>query len=263
MNTDKNQKDILLKKAGATVIDTTAVLIDPDIFYHLQGRLVIPSAVIKELDGLKRGDDDAAYSARKAARTLDILGSYEEEFGIKGNLAEGVQLSTGGIVQIYSSYEVVDALDSEADNRIVGTALKLKNEGIDVILKTADINMRNVARGYKIKVQSCFPESSPKKSEATVSPRSQTYTAIKNERVKPPTCLVKNPTTPFALKKRGAGYDKKYLSRLSPIYWIRKVLQCLFRDRGDNLFWSMDVDEYRALMEYRDCIESDGKINKG
>jgi len=89
MNDAVRVKGKVNKKDRTFVLDTTILLYDPDIFYRLQGRIVIPSSVIKEIDGLKRRDDNVGYAARKVARTLDVLGSYED-FGAHGDLATGV-----------------------------------------------------------------------------------------------------------------------------------------------------------------------------
>ncbi len=128
------------------VLDTTVLIENPDYMYRGEGIFVIPTAVIKEIDGLKNNDqEDAAKAARKVARTLDRLGSY-------GDLSVGVRLSTGGVLRVYTNYVEIDDLNSKGDNRIVGAALALKKEtGGDVELVTTDINMRTVARVYGIK----------------------------------------------------------------------------------------------------------------
>jgi rRNA maturation endonuclease Nob1 len=135
------------------VLDTTILIETPDYMYRGEGTFVIPTSVIKEIDGLKNSDqEDVAKTARKVARTLDRLGSY-------GNLAGGVRLSTGGTLRVYAKYAEIDDLNSKGDNRIVGAAIALKKEmGSDVELITTDINMRTVARVYGIKAD--FPDLS-------------------------------------------------------------------------------------------------------
>ena len=130
------------------VLDTTVLIEAPDYMYRGEGMFVIPTAVIKEIDGLKNSDQkEVAAAARKVARTLDTLGSY-------GNLTSGVRLSTGGTLRVYTNYVEIDDLNSKNDNRIVGTAMALKKEtDSDVKLVTTDINMRTVARAHGIKAE--------------------------------------------------------------------------------------------------------------
>jgi len=130
------------------VIDTSALIIDPDIFYRLGDNLiVVPTAVIKELDGLKRHidpDDPTAKAARKVSRFLDELGGNHD-------IASGANISTGAYVCISKDYTEIDELASHADNRIVGTAIRLNDERHEeVVLLSTDANMRNITRAYGI-----------------------------------------------------------------------------------------------------------------
>jgi len=133
------------------VIDTSVLIEDPDIFYKLGGHeIVVPTAVIKELDGLKRHpdpDEHRAKAARKVTRTLDMLGMYHD-------ISDGAKTSAGSIVRICNQYQIIDDLASNMDNRVVGTAIRLQEEGAGhIILVSTDGNMRNVARSYKIKAE--------------------------------------------------------------------------------------------------------------
>lgn len=138
-------------KRKTYVLDTSVLIEDPDVFYKLgRGDFVIPTAVIKEIDGIKRNPDPEepkAKAARKVARTLDRLGSYQD-------ISTGARTSSGSTVRICSKYTAIDDLASNADNRIVGTAIKLMEESEDnVILVSTDGNMRNIARSYRIKAE--------------------------------------------------------------------------------------------------------------
>jgi predicted ribonuclease YlaK len=133
------------------VIDTSVLIEEPDIFFKLgNNQIVIPTAVIKEIDGLKKNPDPGerrAKAARKVARTLDMLGSLQD-------IAAGARTSAGSIVRICSRHTAIDDLASNADNRIVGAAIKIKEETQgNVILVTTDGNMRNVTRAYGIKAE--------------------------------------------------------------------------------------------------------------
>jgi predicted ribonuclease YlaK len=133
------------------VLDTSVLIDDPDVLYKLGvGEIVIPTAVIKEIDGLKRHPDPEeprAKAARKVARTLDMLGSYQD-------ISVGARTSGGSTVRIVNKYERLDDLASNADNRIVGTAVRLKEETQrTVVLVTTDGNMRTVTRSYGIRAE--------------------------------------------------------------------------------------------------------------
>ena len=133
------------------VLDTSVLIEDPDVLYKFGGNeLVIPTAVIKEIDGLKKDPDPDSYrgkAARAVARTLDRLGSYQD-------ISEGAKTSAGSVIRICRQYKVIDDLASNADNRIVGTAIKLKEEtNSQVILVSTDGNMRNITRAYKIRAE--------------------------------------------------------------------------------------------------------------
>lgn len=141
-----------MEKKKTYVLDTTVLIYDPDIFYKLgEADIVVPLAVIKELDGLKNSDNKlVAQAARKISREIDRLGSY-------GDLIAGMKLPTGPVLRIYKEYVTIDELESENDNKIVGAALKIKGETGNVVkLLTTDNNMRIVARAYSINTE-IFP----------------------------------------------------------------------------------------------------------
>jgi predicted ribonuclease YlaK len=109
--------------------------------------VLVPTAVIGELDGLKRSTDSKkAGATRTASRTLDYLG-YSQ------NIAFGAITSAGSVVRILNRFMKVDDLASSADNRIVGSAIRLQmeNKHYNVVLITNDRNMRSIARSYGIR----------------------------------------------------------------------------------------------------------------
>ena len=141
-----------MPKSAIYVLDTSAMMQNPNIFYELgeyhdfgKSHIYVPLATIKEIDGLKKGKDTRARHAREIARTLDRLGSC-------GNLKSGVQLSTGGVLRVCDSYDHIDALDSDVDNKVIGTAMKIHREtGKAVTVLCTDTNMRNICRDKEIK----------------------------------------------------------------------------------------------------------------
>ena len=145
-----------LEMEDAYVVDTSVIINCPDIFFNLGRKwVIVPTAVITELDGLKNSTDSKrANAAKRASRILDDL-------GYRQNIAFGAITTAGSIVKIFNKYETVSDLASLADNRILGAAVKLKSENkhYNVVLVTADRNMRNVSRAYGI-VAKNYPFSS-------------------------------------------------------------------------------------------------------
>lgn len=138
-------------KNNTYVLDTSVLITDPDVFSKLgESQLIIPTASIKELDGLKKNpdpDEPRAKAARKVARILDRLGDYQD-------ISVGAKTSWGTTVKICNRYRLIDDLASNADNRIVGTAIRLRDETqSNVVLLSTDANMRNIARSYGIRAE--------------------------------------------------------------------------------------------------------------
>ena len=129
------------------VVDTCVLLEDPDVVHKLrQCTIVIPVAVVKELDGLKLSAiPKKAQTARRASRNLDKLGSHQ-------NFPFGTITVAGSVVKIFFGHTKIDDFASCADNKILGAALRLKkdNKHSNVVVLTNDCNMRIIARAYGI-----------------------------------------------------------------------------------------------------------------
>jgi PhoH-like ATPase len=121
------------------VLDTNVLLHNPaSIFMFDDNEVVIPFAVLEELDRLKKQNDDVGRNAREVIRHLDHLRE-------KGHLAEGVKWNGhGGTVRIdFANDGRPPALQEDTpDHRIIGVAWKLKDQGKRAILITKDINVR-------------------------------------------------------------------------------------------------------------------------
>jgi PhoH-like ATPase len=124
------------------VLDTNVLLHDPDgLFAFKDNHVVIPLAVVEEIDNQKKRQDELGRSARETSRKLDQLRA-------SGNLAEGVDLPSGGRLSIALNHQQLDpwpdGLDpAKYDNRILALALHLRSEGGgEVILVTKDLNLR-------------------------------------------------------------------------------------------------------------------------
>ena len=123
------------------VLDTNVLLHDPRAIFSFEDNdVVIPIVVIEELDKFKKGVDEIGRNARQVSRILD-------EHRLKGKLSLGVQLEGGGNLRVELNHQSPESLPNEliatkADNRILSTALNLKNDGLPVILVTKDTNLR-------------------------------------------------------------------------------------------------------------------------
>jgi PhoH-like ATPase len=124
------------------VLDTNVLLHDPNSLNAFQeNEVVIPLAVIEEIDNQKRRQDEIGRHARQVSRILDALRT-------QGRLSEGVATKGGGPLRVELNYR--DALGdgfgldaSKYDNRILALAVGLRNAGqLPVVLVTKDLNLR-------------------------------------------------------------------------------------------------------------------------
>ncbi|MCX7913579.1 MAG: PhoH family protein [Thermodesulfovibrionales bacterium] len=121
------------------IIDTNVLIHDPECIYKFdESDVVIPLAVIEELDRLKKWHFEIANSARQALRNIDALREI-------GNLSEGVSLNNGGTIAVVS----IPFFDDEVstDNKIIKTALHImenfsKGDHKRVILVSKDTAVR-------------------------------------------------------------------------------------------------------------------------
>lgn len=139
------------------ILDTNVLLHDVNCLYAFEDNdIIIPMAVIEELDNFKTEGDTRGKNARMASRALD-------EMRKTGRLNEGVKLSTGGTLKI--ELDRPNALPysmafNKADNALLNIAYTLcKKEGsykknsAPVIVVTKDINMRLKADALGLSAQ--------------------------------------------------------------------------------------------------------------
>jgi len=121
------------------VLDTNVLLHNPMSLYLFDdNEVVIPFAVLEELDKFKKGNDDVARNCREVIRQLDKLRG-------QGQLREGVQWNGhGGCVRVeFASQDRPHYIKEDMpDNRIIAVAWALKEAGKRAILITKDINVR-------------------------------------------------------------------------------------------------------------------------
>lgn len=125
------------------VLDTSVLVHDPQALKVFQDNdIVIPIAVVEEIDSHKKRQDDIGRNARWVSSFLDKLRS-------NGHLDVGIPLGENrGTIRVELNHQQIDrlpaALDrTKIDNRIIAVALALKDSSdLPVILVTKDINMR-------------------------------------------------------------------------------------------------------------------------
>ena len=138
------------------VLDTNIILHDHQAIKHFQDNdLVIPIAVIEELDKFKKGNDALSYNARAFMREINKL-TDKKEFGPKG-IPLGKRLGT---IKIEPNHpftpEFADLFrDDIQDHRILSTAMWVRdnNPGRFVALVTKDINLRLKAKAAGMPAQ--------------------------------------------------------------------------------------------------------------
>ncbi len=124
------------------VLDTNVLLHDPAALFSFgDNNVVIPFAVIEEIDNQKKRQDEIGRNARMISKQLDDLRD-------EGRLSRGITLPGGGRMWIELNHrqciDFPDGLDPEKyDNRILAVAHNLSRENTDhVILVTKDLNLR-------------------------------------------------------------------------------------------------------------------------
>lgn len=137
------------KRPKIFVLDTNIVLHDYKAIRKFQDNdIVIPIAVLEELDKFKKGTDALSFNARGFMRDIDRL-TEGKMFG-----KSGVPLGKGlGNIKIEPNHPFPDSMkdlfhDDIQDHRILATAIWVRNNNPDrfVALVTKDINLRMKAK---------------------------------------------------------------------------------------------------------------------
>ena len=138
------------------ILDTNIILHDHNAIRNFQDNdLVIPIAVIEELDKFKKGNDALSYNARAFMRDINKL-TDKKEFGPEG-IPLGKRL---GNIKIEPNHpfapEFADLFrDDIQDHRILATAMWVREQHPDrfVALVTKDINLRLKAKAAGMPAQ--------------------------------------------------------------------------------------------------------------
>ncbi|NOY75124.1 MAG: PhoH family protein [Kiritimatiellaeota bacterium] len=137
------------------VLDTNVLLHSPEsLLLFEDNNVILPMAVIEELDKFKSRHDELGRNAREVIRTLDHLRE-------QGSLRDGVSMDNAsddkpsGNLRIITGHGLIRGteLDMELpDNRIIRVAHSLHKDGDDVIFVSKDINARIKADALGMKV---------------------------------------------------------------------------------------------------------------
>ena len=144
------------KKRKIFVLDTNIILHDHKAIRHFQDNdIVIPIAVLEELDKFKKGTEALSFNARGFMRDIDRL-TEGKMFG-----KNGVPIGKGlGNIKIEPNHPFPDHLkslfmDDIQDHRILATAIWVRDNNPDcfVALVTKDINLRMKSKAAGMEAQ--------------------------------------------------------------------------------------------------------------
>lgn len=132
------------------ILDTNVLIHDPLSFTRFEDNtVIIPIAVIEELDTFKNHADEKGKNVRIVSRKLDELRQF-------GRLDKGVKTKDGGIIRVQ-----LDAKSSlpgnftinQMDNRILSAAYETSKKEKNAILVTKDINLRLKAEAIGLEAE--------------------------------------------------------------------------------------------------------------
>ena len=134
------------------VLDTNVLIQAPDALRCFEdNQVVLPLAVLEELDNLKKAEGERGANARAAIRLLERLRGAED-------LTKGVELENGGSLRVEKNFIDVklpeDLPEDRMDNRILKICLGLsQTEERQVVLVTKDILLRIKAQMIGIRAE--------------------------------------------------------------------------------------------------------------
>ena len=154
------------------VLDTNVLMQAPYALESFEdNHIVLPLAVLEELDGLKRAEGEPGSNARQVIRFL-------EQLRRQGNLLEGVPLPGGGTLRLEVNHIAVplpDGMDpSSRDGRVLKVCRGLLEEGTPATLVTRDIVSRIKAQMMGVPAEDFTTDQVPS-SAAPYTGRADVY----------------------------------------------------------------------------------------
>lgn len=132
------------------ILDTNVLIHDPYAFLKFEDNIVIlPIAVIEELDNFKNYADERGKNVRIASRELDKLRE-------NGRLDKGVKTKDGGVIKIEMEKDFIlpdGFAKNSMDNRILNIAFHYNKKNKNTILVSKDINLRLKAEALGLKAE--------------------------------------------------------------------------------------------------------------
>ena len=149
--------------AKTYVLDSSVLLHSADsILSFEENTVIIPEAVIEEINSFRKDKSDLGENARQAGEMIDNLRS-------EGKLNEGVSLPNGGMFKIelnHLSQNLPPRWNpAEFDNRVLQVCLALKENHNDLYLITKDVFTRIKADILGIPAQDLKHDQSPEIQE--------------------------------------------------------------------------------------------------
>lgn len=135
------------------VIDTNVLIHDPEAITKFpKNDVVLPLAVLEDLDAMKRHHDDLGKNARAVIRLLDSLRSLE-----RGDFHSGIMMDNESRIRIQmnikTDYHANFSLSlSNSGNKTIMAAYLLQEQGERVVLVSKDFAMR-------VKAEACGLEA--------------------------------------------------------------------------------------------------------
>ncbi len=134
------------------ILDTNVLLHDPEAIEKFpRHEVILPIAVLEELDNLKRFPNEVGRNSRAVIRYLDKL-----RLSHQGDLSQGIKLPNGSTVrlqvEIKTDYDANFAL-TVADNRIIMAAMWVQEKGKQVVFVSKDFAARLKAEGVGLEAQ--------------------------------------------------------------------------------------------------------------
>ncbi len=138
--------------AKVYILDTNVLIQAPDAFWRFEDNLVVlPMAVLENLDKLKKADGETGANARKSIRLL-------EQLRLKGDLLSGVPLKEDGMLRVKKNFVHVelplDLPHNHTDDRILKVCKGYaQSQDQPVILVTKDLILRMKAQMLGIRAE--------------------------------------------------------------------------------------------------------------
>ncbi len=141
------------------VLDTNVLIQAPHALLSFEDNaIVLPVAVMEELDRIKNDDGERGMNARHVVRMLDKLRT-------EGSLTDGVKLPNGGNLRIELNCSNIELPahwpTTSADNRILQVCKGLQERGIRAILVSRDIIARIKADILSIPAEDFLTDQAP------------------------------------------------------------------------------------------------------